>query len=176
MRLAPIHALAAAAIALIGTAALPISNADAGSLLTPLAQTCTTIDCNALIVGGSYQFDQFGQADPFVTQVYATATSCLRVDVLAQETDLEATLVAADGTIWQNDDRSSGNTLPLIKASVPAGKGGWYALVISKYNGVGPGANFKVALGTYTVGSPNCVTPTTPRSANTFSARDAQVK
>ncbi len=42
-------------------------------------------------------------ADPFTLQVIAGANECLRIAVLSQEADLNATLVGPSGRVWQDD-------------------------------------------------------------------------
>jgi len=152
--------LAAGCTALGIAAPLP---AAAGSLLTNFRSTSTAINAGALLVGGSYQFDQFGQADPWVAQLYAEVGDCFRIDVFSQDTDLEATLISPSGTVWRNDDRSGTDLRPLIKAQ---GTGrGWHVLQISRHNGGSPGSNFKLYYGRYPAGNPNCATPTPPLTA-----------
>ena len=164
-----IFALAALAATIVSASLAP-TPAHAGSLLSNVPQsTCTGINCGGFRFGGTYQFDQFNQADPFVTQVYTGNGECLRIDVLSEETDLELTLIGPDGKVWRNDDRSdpSFDNRPLLKVQ-NTGATGWFVLQVARYNGTGPGANFTAAYGRYNVGNPNCATPTVPVATSTL--------
>ncbi|MBY6240268.1 hypothetical protein [Methylosinus sp. Sm6] len=147
-------------------------SATAGSLLTAPFSRSTANNGGALSLGGTYQFDEFTQADPWVAQVYASPSECLRIDVYSQDTDLEAVLVSPSGTVWRNDDRNgSSDRRPLLKVVTTVATGiGWHVLQISRFDGKGPGANFKFYYGRYPAGNPNCASPTSPSSVNAVAA------
>jgi hypothetical protein len=134
-----------------------VTDAFAGpAIQIPTTQTCTGTNCGARLMSAVYLYDQFGNADPFILQVFAYANECLRIDVTAQDADLEAVVIAPNGWVYRNDDRSPGiDFRPLVRiASTPVR--GWYTLQISKYNGVSPSANFTFYYGRYNGGNPNC--------------------
>jgi hypothetical protein len=67
--------------------------------------------------------------DPFVAQVFTSGAECLRIAVVSQGQDLEATLISPTGRIWQDDD-SGGSNRPLIRAITDVR--GWYPLTLSQ--------------------------------------------
>lgn len=126
--------------------------------------TCTTLNCNSLPINGTYQREGTNNANPFILQIFSTGGECVRVEGLSQAVDLEATLVAPNGTVWRDDDGGNG-TLPLIKAITPTGVRGWYTLQIAHFAGTGSYSDFSLAYGRYTSNNVNCATPTVPSLA-----------
>lgn len=129
----------------------------AGAGVFDFTDTCTGINCASQSINGTFVFDQFGQALPFTTQVYAEVASCLRLDVTSQQSDLELVLVSPNGTVWRDDD-TNGNR-PLIKVNGASARG-WFTVQVSSYNGLGQPAGFVLRYGRYNVGNPNCTNPT----------------
>ena len=167
-----------------GLSALPIVGgflfsthiASAGSVIWTPPSSCTTLNCDATILYGNITSSSNGggSVEPFVLQLHSSSQYCLRLDVINQEeasggpADLEMVLVAPNGTVWRNNNRSATDTRPLIV--VPSGIQGWYTLHISTANGVAalPGSHYNVdlAYGRYTsTTNPNCSHPTAPMLA-----------
>jgi hypothetical protein len=70
--------------------------------------------------------------DPFVVQIFTAGAECLRIAVVSQGQDLEATLVGVEGRVWQDDDGGPG-LFPLINARTTIR--GWYPLVLHHFAG-----------------------------------------
>jgi hypothetical protein len=135
----------------------------AGSKIFDPLSSCTTLNCSASVLNGTYTHDQFSNADPFVIQVFTTGNDCLRIEGISQGTDLEATLTLPNGTTFRNDDKGFGCGLcPLLKVRNTTGNRGWATLTISHFAGEGVNADFTLLHGRYTnpLGNPNCATPT----------------
>ncbi len=120
------------------------------------------------VLGGSVE-SSAGGADPFSIGVFSTGNECLRIAVNNQQntgtgerSDLKATLVAPNGTVWQDDD-SNGNLLPLIKAITPSGVVGWYTLALSQFNGHAVHTAFAFQFSRFSATDSRCSPPTPPR-------------
>jgi hypothetical protein len=145
---------------------LAVTDAVAGPQIWAPLQTCTTANCGARVINGSYQQDSLNNANPFVIQVFAYANECLRIDVTSQAADLEAVLVSPNGIVYRNDDRTPGiDFRPLLKVT-PTPVRGWYTLQISKFNGGQPFADFIFSYGRYNSTNPNCFGFTVPFGAD----------
>ena len=101
-------------------------------MMLGLARKCSPSLTRRVRINGTVEANAAGNLDPFVVEVFAGAGECLRVAGVAQGADLEATLVAPSGRVWQDDD-SGGSNLPLIKAIAPTR--GWHVLVFSQFAG-----------------------------------------
>lgn len=142
----------------------------AGSIIWDPPDSCTTINCGATILHAnitSSSTNPGGSVEPFIVQVHSSPQYCLRLDVFNQTAgaNLEMVLVAPDGTVWRNDNRSGSDTRPLIV--VPSGVQGWYTVHISPTRGTisPPGSHLSadLAYGRYTsTTNPNCANPTEP--------------
>ncbi|SFK10727.1 hypothetical protein [Methylocapsa palsarum] len=95
--------------------------------------------------------------DPFTVELFSTGNECLRIAVTAQGGDLEGTLVAPDGRVWQDDD-GNGSLRPLIKAITT--KRGWHILRLSSFNGSSIYADFTVQVARLASSDPACASPT----------------
>jgi len=122
--------------------------------------SCTAINCSSLTIPGSVlNFGPF--AGVWNINVFARAGNCVRLDVISQSHDLEMVVVAPDGSVYRNDDRTVGDTRPLVKiGSVPGS--GWYTVHIAQFAGASVEADFTLLFGHYSAGNPNCATPTLP--------------
>ncbi len=126
---------------------------------------CTVDNCSSERINGSYgSLGSRGDVLPWTIQVYAIPDRCLRLQITNQNEDLEAVLVAPDGTVYRNDDGDIGNcTLcPLIEVDNPPSRG-WYTLQISHFAGEDVFSNFLLRYGLYSQGNPNCSAPTSPQ-------------
>ena len=126
--------------------------------------TCTTRNCLSRIIYGDVFNKTSGHVGhkPWVGQVYTRGNECLRVEVIAQTTDLEAILTCAGGATWRDDDGGVG-ARPLIKAITPGGRPGWCTLTIGDFAGRNLAGSFIVRWGRYPRSNPNCRPPTAPR-------------
>jgi hypothetical protein len=150
-------------LALIAGLSLTTGAAWAGPRLTDFFSTCTTLGCSSINFTGTYGHDQFSNADPFVVQVFTAGNECVRVELLSQGTDLEATLTCPSGRTWQNDDKGGASCplCPLIKAVTPSPRG-WCTLTISSFTGEGSPTDFTARYGRYPSTNINCAAPTPP--------------
>ena len=149
----------------------PLDQADAGTrVFDPSSALCTTVNCSSERISGTLGALGGGGRFPlsalsWTLEIFAPRNRCLRLQVTAQDADLEAVLVAPNGSTFRNDDGLVGGcTLcPLIKvANTP--NAGWYTLQIGHFAGSGTFANFTLRYGLYRAGNPNCARPTRPRS------------
>jgi len=134
----------------------------AGPAVFDSSNTCTTLNCSASIINGTYVTSSNNNVDPFILQVFSTGSECVRLAVTSQGTDLEAVLVSPSGAVWKDDD-GGGSLRPLIKANTDVR--GWYTLQIARYNGTAANADFTLNYGRYPSGNVNCSAPTTPLTA-----------
>src|SRR5947207_3068793 len=76
-----------------------VVDAVAGPQIWAPVNTCTTVNCGARVMSGTYQNDGLN-SNPFIMQVFAYANECLRLDITVQTADLEAVLISPDGRIY----------------------------------------------------------------------------
>lgn len=136
----------------VAAAAFASSPALAGSKIFSSGNTLATVN-------GSIETNSNQNRDPFVAQVFSLGNECLRIAVTSQGTDTEATLVAPDGSIWQNDD-GNGGLRPLIKAITNLR--GWYPLTIHSWNGSNVNADFTFTVQRLPTTDALCAAPTGP--------------
>lgn len=121
------------------------------------------INSNASINISGSVLSSSGRPNPAVYQVFAGSNECLRVLGTSQAAglDLEATLVAPSGRVWQNDD-DGGAQLPFIKAITPGP--GWHTLHLAHFSSGNTTANgaFTVNIARLPSDSSLCSSPTTP--------------
>ncbi len=132
----------------------------AGSLMFDTLNTCTSTNCSSQSLHGTYHSDAAGDRDPFILQIYSFGDECVRLDVTAEDYDLEMVLISPTGRIWRNDERSPGVHRPLIKAITDIN--GWYTLQVSHFAGADVIADFTLRYGRYDLGNPNCSSVTPP--------------
>jgi hypothetical protein len=132
----------------------------AGSLVFDPFNTCTGTNCSSQIINGTYHADASGDADPFILQVYSQGNECVRLDVIAEDSNLEMVLVSPAGRVWRNNDRNASNPRPLIKAISDVS--GWYTLQVSQFNGAAVISDFTLRYGRYDINNPNCFNETPP--------------
>jgi len=116
---------------------------------------------SAIISGTTFGFGP--SAMPWTAEVWSPPGVCLRIAVLAQATDLEATVVAPNGTVFRDDDGGGANR-PLVKINNTPNNG-WYTVSINHWAGAAVSANFTLSLERVPVNSASCL-PGTPPSAS----------
>jgi hypothetical protein len=162
--------LVAAAVSL-----LFVTSASATDIFDPTTKRCNNRNCGAVQFGGSINGFQHS-ASPWVIKVYAAAGECLRVEVTAQDTDLEMRIVGPDPRkTWFNDDSGLAPCplCPLLKLN-NVRKDGWYSVNVGEISGVSVNANFTLAYGRYRANNPNCAeTEASSRAADKNAASPA---
>lgn len=106
---------------------------------------------------GAVESNVNSNRDPWVAQVFTSGAECLRIAVVSQGTDLEATLVGVEGRVWQDDD-SGGSLRPRINARTTIR--GWYPLVLHSFSGASVNADFTIDV--TRLPSASCVPETLP--------------
>jgi hypothetical protein len=143
----------------------PLNTSYAADLIyeQPL-NTCTTLNCNAVVLNGISLKNAFGNSISYTSQVFASAGECIRLDVFSESADMKMVLVSPSGAVWRNDDRSPGDLRPLITAQ--ADVNGYYTVQINFYDGnqaTNTLQTFSLAYGRYAVGtSTNCPSVISP--------------
>ena len=136
-------------------ATLAAGSARAGSQLDSRISTCTTTNCAGESIRATHQ-----AAEPFVTQIFARAGECLRLDVIQQTADL-ALLVAAPipPAIARNSDRDGAtDTRPLLMLDELQWTG-WYTIIVGFEDIGNTVVRFRLDYGRYPGGNANCVAP-----------------
>lgn len=143
-------------------------------LFDDTVSTCTAANCSSIRLPGTMMSFP-PSAGNWVANVFALPGECLRLDVSAQTADLEMVVVAPNGTVYRNDDRSATNARPLVKiASAP--RDGWYTVHIAQFNGAAVNADFILLYGRYPGGNPNCSGGTQPFALTPFSTQEEELK
>jgi hypothetical protein len=141
----------------------------AGSrVFDPSPSLCRSVGCSSERITGTTGALGGGGPNPlsalsWTAEFFASQNSCLRLQVVREDADLEAVAVAPDGSIYRNDDGGGSCTLcPLVKINhtIP----GWYTVQVGRFNGDGLFSNFTVRWGLYDANNPNCGSPTTAQS------------
>jgi hypothetical protein len=152
----------------------PMSAAGAAELSTSL-QTCITADCGATALAGRINksdrccgFDN--KALPWVIQLFASKSECLRLHVTAQAANTDTELVAiAPGTqrAWRNDNSglAACTTCPLLKIRTGINEGGWFLVQVNSNSGAPIDGAFTLRYARYKASNPNCNPPTQPLPA-----------
>ncbi|MFA5354344.1 MAG: hypothetical protein WC291_08945 [Thermodesulfovibrionales bacterium] len=115
---------------------------------------CTANNCSSIRLPGTVM--SFSpSAGNWVANVFAAPNECLRLDVTLEGADLEMVVIAPNGTVYRNDDRTATDNRPLVK--IPsAPNDGWYTVHIAQFNGAPVNADFILLYGRYRAGNPNC--------------------
>ncbi|NTU41986.1 MAG: hypothetical protein HGA78_02830 [Nitrospirales bacterium] len=142
-----------------------VSSAFAGSNIWTPQATCTTNNCQSLKLGGTIM--SFGSEDAasWTANLFAAQGECLRLDVTTADDDLEIVVVAPNGYVYRNDDRSSSNNLPLVRIS-SAPISGYYTVHVSTWDGYPVDVDFILKYGRYNSGNPNCNGAIAPMSSD----------
>jgi hypothetical protein len=101
--------------------------------------------------------------EPWVINVYAGAEDCLRLDVtrpapMTEPDDLELVVIAPDGNVYRNNDRSASNLRPLVKINTFIV--GFYTVRVQLKNLGSRAQAFTLLYGRYNLGNPNCANAT----------------
>ena len=121
---------------LLGVGFLQTAPAVAGPLNDALG-TCTTINCQAMIIRGTQDGYGTTRSARWIEQVYAPESSCLRLDVTAvtgASTDLVMVVVAPDGSVYRNDDKAVSDLQPLVRINGEV-ENGYYTVSIGDFQG-----------------------------------------
>lgn len=121
---------------------------------------------SATISGTTFGFGP--SAMPWTAEVYSPAGACLRIAVTSQGTDLKATVVAPNGTVYRDDD-SGGSNRPLVRINNTPNNG-WYTVSINNWSGAAVSQNFTVTLQRLGLNGSGCLPATGPTAAATASA------
>ncbi len=155
-------------IALFSACAFSAGSALAGARIWDnTISTCTTTNCSSLTIPGTVT-NPASNNDPFVIEVFASASQCVRLDVTSslQGVDLETTVTAPNGSVYRNDDGSGGGVgvNPVVKINgTPSA--GWYTVSINQYAGSASYADFVLMYGRYNLNNANCSSATVPAFA-----------
>jgi hypothetical protein len=136
-------------------------------IFDPSTSTCTGINCSSVRVDGVVR-EAFGEVHPWVIELFANPGQCLRVAVTAEGADLEAVVIAPNGTVYRNDDGgvAACPLCPVVKVNpTPGPARGFYTVQIAHWLGNPVTANFTLLYGLYNAGNPNCAPATPPAVA-----------
>lgn len=131
--------------------ALVTTVAWAGSQIESRLSTCTTINCAGETIRGTHQ-----ATEPFVSQIFARAGECLRLDVTqaSADTTLRVVMPTVNFTA-ANNNRAADDTRPLLKLDNLA-RTGWYTVLVSLQGAGNTVVRFRLDYGRYPGGNPNC--------------------
>jgi hypothetical protein len=94
-----------------------------------------------------------------VTQIFARAGECLRLDVTEQSADVALVVVApVPPAIVRNADRGTGDTRPLVRVD-GVDFTGWYTVVVGFEDAGNTVVRFRLDYGRYPGGNVNCTAP-----------------
>jgi len=143
-----------------------VPQARADSLVFDGFDTCTTQNCNAVVLNGISQKNAFGDSVPFTLEVFGDVNQCIRLEVTSETADQEIVLVSPSGGVWRNDDFFGNRPLITARADVK----GYYTVQINFFSGSQPVNTlqlFTLAYGLYNLGNAaNCPSPSNPFLAN----------
>lgn len=141
----------------IPVALLAATAAWAGSQIDSRVSECTGTNCAGETIRVTHQ-----AAEPFVSQLFARAGECLRLDVTQQTGDTAIFVVApVAGQGASNSDRDPGVDLRPLLLLDDLPWTGWYTVVIG-FQGVGNRVvRAKLDYGRYPGGNANCQPPAT---------------
>jgi len=152
--------IASAVLAAVGALAPGLAGAN-DAMYDSSVSTTTKIGGSSVTMNGTLD-DNGIFAEPWVTQLYAQASECLRLAVTTTNFDSELVVAAPNGTVYRDDD-SGGSLRPLVRiANAPST--GWYTVQVASFSGAPTNANFTLKYARYNLGNPNCATSTTPLS------------
>src|SRR4030095_3034156 len=123
----------------------------AGSQIESSFSSCGTINCAGETIRGTHQ-----ATEPFVSQIFARAGECLRLDVTQQSADTALRVVGPTVFFTQvNTNREAGDTRPLLQLDdLP--KTGWYTILVSLQGAGNTVVNFTLDYGRYPGGNATC--------------------
>ena len=136
--------------------------------------SCTGINCSSLRLPGSVSASGV-HVNMWTINALARTGECVRFDLISPPSpspDLEMIVVAPNGSVFRNDDRSPTDRRPLVKIG-PAPTPGWYRVVVTQFAGT-PIDVFTVLLyGRCSPSNPNCNNPTAPLAGSVPGVLDA---
>jgi hypothetical protein len=140
----------------IVTALMITTAAWAGSQIESSFSSCGTINCAGETIRGTHQ-----ATEPFVSQIFARAGECLRLDVTKQSADTALRVVGPTVVFTRsNNNREAGDTRPLLKLDdLPST--GWYTILVSLQGAGNTVVGFTLDYGRYPGGSANCAVAAT---------------
>ena len=151
------------AVSAVAAASIAVASPARATTIGDDLSTCTTLNCQAVVLKGISNKNSYGDSLPFTTSVFADTNECLRLDVTAQTADMRAVLISPSGARWNVDDRP-GDVRPLITARSDVK--GYYTVLINYYTGnqeLDTTQGFALAYGIYNIGNvANCPTPMNP--------------
>jgi hypothetical protein len=154
MRRIPVAGL----IALVTLLLVPVLSSAQTNIFDDTVSTCTGTNCSALRLPGTV-LNFAPSAGNWDINVFSSGDECIRLDVISQNTDLEMVVVAPNGTVYRNDDRTVLDARPLVKID-PTPNNGWYTVHLARFDGSAVNANFVLLYGRHNSGNVNCSNPT----------------
>lgn len=152
------------AVTAVAAASIAVASPARATTIGDYLSTCTSLNCEAIMLNGISNKNAYGDSLPFTTSVFADVNECLRLDVTAETADMRIVLVSPSGARWNVDDRVPGDVRPLITARSDVK--GYYTVQINYYTGNQPldtTQAFTLAYGRYNIGNTgNCPTPMSP--------------
>jgi hypothetical protein len=165
--------IAFAAVLLAAVSVQPATAQSLDGVVIP-SQTCTTINCNALVLNG--RVNGFARpnssagatANPWVASFNPgpiTGLGCLRFAVTAEQDDLAMAVVGPTHVIYTNDDSGCKNGSSLCpRVVVRSLSAGFYTVVLNHVGGASIESNFTLNVGRYSKNTnPNCAGATAGR-------------
>jgi hypothetical protein len=130
--------------------------------LVPAVKACKTRNCGALVLPGRINAHPEVPAlsSPWVGEVAGAAGSCLRLEIVAQRTDLAMTVVGPDGRLFTSDDGGAATCVKCPRVVVGAARAGVYTIVVNTRTGLPAETDFDLRAGLYATGNANCAKPT----------------
>ena len=139
------------ACGVIGSVLVATGVAWAGSQIESRISSCTSINCAGETIRGTHQ-----TTEPFVTQIFARAGECLRLDVTQESEDTALRVVGPTVNVtFGNNNREAGDTRPLLRLDDLAATG-WYTVLVSRQGAGNEVVRFRLDYGRYPGGNPNC--------------------
>ena len=153
-----------ARLALACLVGVPLGGVASADPLVPTLQTCTTINCGALVLPGRINAHPVaGIASPWVNKIAAAGAGCLRLHVVSESADLAMTVVGPDGRLYTNDNGAVAPCAACPKIVIQSPVNGVYTIVLNQRTGAPVEASFRLHAGRYAAASSNCLSPTAPK-------------
>lgn len=142
------------AFLMIGSALAVTGAAWAGSQIESRVSACGGPNCAGETIRGTHQ-----ATEPFVSQIFARAGECLRLDVTQQSADVGLVVAAPVAPFAaSSDDRDAGDTRPLLMLDMLPWTG-WYTVVVAFEDVGNTVVRFRLDYGRYPGGNSNCQAP-----------------
>jgi len=155
-----------AAALLAATAGMTWSTSPHAYQLEPAPLTCTTANCQSLIlparINGQNATDGI-IPNVWVGQFAGRAGHCLRLDVTTQQGNLAMSVVGPQGSVYTNPNSNTGTCPTCPRVVVAATTAGVYTVVVANQTGAAIDARFTLRVGAYPNANPNCASATVAR-------------